>query len=457
MSNAPWGSRPELARVRKLTLFLDPVALLLGEVKIGRILLEGADILVERNEVGDANLEMLPPPDGSGPHPGENRSLRLRTTPAFPWIGVIEVRDSVLTVAEGAGRPPVVLEVANGTLRVVGAQPAAADRGAVRRPAGAAARPHRHGRLVRRLDEGPAGQHRPAGRLRRRQDRDQGRRRRQGHEHCRSRPKVRMSRSSAPTSACRCRGRSLCVERQGGDPAQRIQGRSDGAEGRSERTGRRGAVPRRSQGRADSRGQRRRQPARRRASCGAPAAPAPAGSSPPPAQPRLVPTLPFAASWLGRSAVSVTVRLGEVVGLGSKMQNGSVTLVSNETALRLPRRRDGRRRLGRLRSGLRSDRPDRAGDADGLGQPCVARRTGERARPRSRPARRGRRHRPAPARRWPHLARRAEFGQRFDRHRHQQGGVAARPARQLAGRNAAPARRHRPAACRSIASPVASR
>ena len=84
LTNASWGSRPELARVRKLTLFLDPASLFLGEVKIGRVLLEGADILVERNEVGDTNLDMLPPPDGSGPHPGENRSLRLRTYARLP-------------------------------------------------------------------------------------------------------------------------------------------------------------------------------------------------------------------------------------------------------------------------------------------------------------------------------------------------------------------------------------
>ena len=45
LSNAPWGSRPEMARVRKLTLYIDPVSLFLGEIKIGRILLEGADIL----------------------------------------------------------------------------------------------------------------------------------------------------------------------------------------------------------------------------------------------------------------------------------------------------------------------------------------------------------------------------------------------------------------------------
>ena len=41
--------------------------------------------------------------------------------------------------------------------------------------------------------------------------------------------------------------------------------------------------------------------------------------------------MPFSATWLGRSAMSVTVRLGEIVGLGSKVQNASVTLTSGET------------------------------------------------------------------------------------------------------------------------------
>ena len=57
----------------------------------------------------------------------------------------------------------------------------------------------------------------------------------------------------------------------------------------------------------------------------APAANAPQGPV------RLVPTMPFSASWLGRSAMSVTVRLGEIVGLGSKVQNASITLTSGET------------------------------------------------------------------------------------------------------------------------------
>ena len=57
----------------------------------------------------------------------------------------------------------------------------------------------------------------------------------------------------------------------------------------------------------------------------APAANTPQGPA------RLVPTMPFQANWLGRTAMSVTVRLGEIVGLGSKVQNASVTLTSGET------------------------------------------------------------------------------------------------------------------------------
>jgi hypothetical protein len=120
LSNAPWGSRPDLAQVRKITMYLDPFALFLGEVRVGRVLLEGADILVEHNEVGDTNLEMLPPPDGSGPRPYDNRSLQLKQNPAFPWIATIEVRDSVLTIVESPGRSPLVLNVADATFKASG-------------------------------------------------------------------------------------------------------------------------------------------------------------------------------------------------------------------------------------------------------------------------------------------------------------------------------------------------
>lgn len=66
----------------------------------------------------------------------------------------------------------------------------------------------------------------------------------------------------------------------------------------------------------------------------APAA-ATSASGPAPAPPRLVPTMPFSATWLGRSALTVTARFGEITGLGSKVQNASVSLTSGETRFAL--------------------------------------------------------------------------------------------------------------------------
>jgi hypothetical protein len=330
LSNAPWGSRPDLARVRKLTLFIDPVSLFLGEIKIGRILLEGADILVETNDVGDANLDMLPPPDGSGPHAGENRSFRLRTATAFPWIGTIDVRDSVLTIAEGAERPPVVLEVPTATLRSSAPNQPMQIEGRFRAPqatpldltgtAGSFDGWMRglpgnidlqggfgggkiaikggvgvKGTTVQINSEGPDisvfGPYIhlpvPAGG-----------------------PYVLSAKAATQRSAFKVDVTTLKVgsSELTADVLFRV-----------DRKGTATITANADVSRLDLGDLR-----------AAPASTAPASAASP-AQPRLVPTLPFSASWLGRSTLSVTARLGEIVGLGSKVQNASITLTSSET------------------------------------------------------------------------------------------------------------------------------
>lgn len=329
LTNAPWGSRPELARVRKLTLFLDPAALFLGEIKIGRLMLEGADILVERNDVGDSNLDMLPPLDGSGPHPGESRSLRLRTNPAFPWIGVIEVRDSVLTIADGGGRPPVVLEVATATLKSSAPNQPLQFEGRFGAPQ---AQPFTLTGTAGSFDGWMRGL---PGNI-----------------------DVQGSFGDGKISikgGVGVKGTNVQIVSEGPDvsvfgPYIHLQVPRGGpyvlnAKAATQRNGFKVEVSTLKVGASELSGEALFRPDRKGvptvtvnadvsrldvSELRAPPAPAPAGGSSP-AQPRIVPTLPFAASWLGRSAVSVTVRLGEVVGLGSKMQNGSVTLVSNDS------------------------------------------------------------------------------------------------------------------------------
>lgn len=111
LSNMEGGTRPEMARISRLMLHLDPISLLLGEMRIGRVELVGADILVERDANGRSNLEMAPPVEGSGPHPSERRSLRARTIPTLPWINRIEARNSTLTLRETSDRQTLVIAI----------------------------------------------------------------------------------------------------------------------------------------------------------------------------------------------------------------------------------------------------------------------------------------------------------------------------------------------------------
>jgi uncharacterized protein involved in outer membrane biogenesis len=332
LSNAAWGSRPDLARVRKVTMYLDPFSLFLGEARVGRVLLEGADILVERNEAGDTNLEMLPPPEGSGPHPGENRSLRLKPSPAFPWIDTIEVRDSVLTIAEGAGRPPVVLEVANGTLKSSAPnQPLQMDARLASPQAAAFALTGMIGSfdgwlrgLPGNIDlQGSFG----GGKI-------------------------------AIKGSVGIKGTNVQIAGEGPDiaafgPYIRLPLPGGGpyvvnAKASTLRNNFKVEVPTLKIGQSEMSGEvlfrvdRHDVPtvtvnidANVIDAAGLRALPTAATATTTPVQRRFLPAMPFSASWLGRSTLAVTARIGEVIGLSSKVINGSVTLNSGESRFAL--------------------------------------------------------------------------------------------------------------------------
>ena len=328
LSNAPWGSRPELARVRKITMYLDPFSLFLGESKISRIVLEGADILVEHNEAGDANLEMLPPPDGSGPRASENRSLRVLPNPAFPWIPIIEVRDSVLTVAEGGGRPPVVLEVSSGTLKAI------APNQTLQMEA------HFAGPQAAPFDlTGTAGSF------------DGWMRGLPGNIDLQGGfggGKIAIKGSVG------IKGTSLLITGEGPDvaaygPYIHVPIPSGGpyvlnAKAATLRGNFKVEVPSLKVGNSELTGEalfrvdRQGVPnvavnidAPKIDAAGLRAPPAPARDPATPERKRFLPSTPFQAHWLGRSNVQVTARIGEMTGFTGKIANGSVTLVSSAT------------------------------------------------------------------------------------------------------------------------------
>jgi uncharacterized protein involved in outer membrane biogenesis len=330
LTNATWGTRPELARVRKVTMFLDPVALLLGEVKVGHIVLEGADILVERNDVGDSNLEMLPPPDGSGPHPGENKSLKLRTNPAFPWIGTIEVKDSVLTIREGIGRPPTVLEIASGIVK--------------------ASAPNQTLQMEAKLGAPQAAQLQIAGQA---GTFDGWIRGLPGNIDVQG---TIGAGKIAIKGSVNAKGTNLQVTSEGPDvsvfgpyvrlPVPASASYALSAKATTQRNGLKIEVSTLKVGSSEAVGEALFRVDRHGAptatiNVDAPkidladfkaSAPAAAPANAPPAGPRrMIPTMPFSASWLGRSNLSATIRVGELNGLQGKVQNASVTLAATDS------------------------------------------------------------------------------------------------------------------------------
>lgn len=58
--NAPWGSRPEMARIKGLEIQVSLLPLIRGEVEFKRLILREPDILIETDPAGKSNLEFKP-------------------------------------------------------------------------------------------------------------------------------------------------------------------------------------------------------------------------------------------------------------------------------------------------------------------------------------------------------------------------------------------------------------
>jgi AsmA family protein len=54
-ANAPWGSRPEMATIKRFETELELLPLIFGDIKVNRVVLKGADILLETDAKGQNN------------------------------------------------------------------------------------------------------------------------------------------------------------------------------------------------------------------------------------------------------------------------------------------------------------------------------------------------------------------------------------------------------------------
>ncbi len=58
LKNAPWGSRPDMARIRRVEIEINPLRAISGGNSVAQVRVEGADVLLETNPQGLSNWEI---------------------------------------------------------------------------------------------------------------------------------------------------------------------------------------------------------------------------------------------------------------------------------------------------------------------------------------------------------------------------------------------------------------
>ncbi|MGH7818983.1 MAG: AsmA family protein, partial [Candidatus Binatia bacterium] len=104
-ANASWGSRPEMATLRRFEVEVALLPLLRGRLHVRRLVLEGADLLLETGAGGERNWAFHPPadePDGAGPG-----------GPALPALDEIRIEDSTFRWRDGRSGEERTLRLAS--------------------------------------------------------------------------------------------------------------------------------------------------------------------------------------------------------------------------------------------------------------------------------------------------------------------------------------------------------
>lgn len=102
-SNASWGSRPELIKMKRLEAEVRLIPLLSGNVEVNRIVLKGADILLETNDKGQGNWVFTPAaPSTSATTTTTTTTPSSSAGPAtLPVVHNIRIEDSQILWTDG--------------------------------------------------------------------------------------------------------------------------------------------------------------------------------------------------------------------------------------------------------------------------------------------------------------------------------------------------------------------
>lgn len=109
-ANAPWGSRPEMAKLDHLIVEIALPPLLQGELRVNRVVIRGVDIVLEADGKGKANwvfgpAAAKPEPADDAPPDAPDEEFTI------PTVKLITVENVKLTYRDGSGAKPLVFTI----------------------------------------------------------------------------------------------------------------------------------------------------------------------------------------------------------------------------------------------------------------------------------------------------------------------------------------------------------
>ncbi len=105
-ANAPWGSRKEMVKLKRFAAEVELLPLLIGNVRVKRLVLAGLDLLIETNKKGRGNWELKGQKEKAGKKkPSEGPSGTL------PVVHLVRIEDLTLTYRDGRSGDKTVLRL----------------------------------------------------------------------------------------------------------------------------------------------------------------------------------------------------------------------------------------------------------------------------------------------------------------------------------------------------------
>jgi len=109
-ANASWGSRPDMLSVKRFAAQMSLLPLLSGEIKINQVILEGVDVLAEKDKSGKANWEF-------GAAATKRKATPAEGSVVLPVVNSVSMKDVNVTYKDAQAGQEYALKLASVDLR----------------------------------------------------------------------------------------------------------------------------------------------------------------------------------------------------------------------------------------------------------------------------------------------------------------------------------------------------